>query len=88
MHNEKHTMLDHIYSRLCFHCGVSPERYNHKRARFIAALGTYPDDLLCAAYQHISRHLCPARVPTEAEFISFMTPEFERRQMAEYMEAV
>lgn len=78
--NEKHSMLDQMYSRLCFHCGAASERHTHKRARFVASLISYPDDLLCAAYQHISHHLLPSRVPTEAEFIEFMTPEFERRQ--------
>ena len=86
MNNDKKELLEQLYSRLCFHCGVSPERYSHKRARFIASLLPYPDDLLCAAYHYISHHLSPARVPTEADFIAFMQPEFQRRQMVECME--
>ena len=88
MTSDKHHMLDRIYSRLCFHCGAAPERHTHRRARFIGSLLEYPDDLLCAAYHYISRHLTPAHVPSEAEFIAFMAPEFHRRQTAQCMEAV
>ncbi|MDX2074494.1 MAG: hypothetical protein SFX19_09070 [Alphaproteobacteria bacterium] len=88
MTHDKRQMLDHIYSRLCLHCGVEAERYNHKRKRFIAALGSYPDDLLCAAYQHISHHLSPARMASEQDFIAFMEPAFRLRQHDTCMEAL
>ena len=88
MTNDKYHLLDQIYSRLCFHCSIAPERVNHKREKFIASLACYPEDLLCAAYHHVSHRLMPAQLPSEDEFIAFMAPEFHRRQLAECMEAL
>ncbi len=79
-------LLDQLFSRLCFHAGATPEQFSHRRERFIRSLASYPEDLLCAAYQHILHHLPASRLPTEEEFIEFMTPEFTRRQHAASME--
>lgn len=79
MTQEKRALLQQIYTRLCFHAGANPERFNHKRERFIANLIAYPEDLLCAAYYYVMAHLTPLRLPSEEEFISFMGPEYSRR---------
>lgn len=88
MPTEKQQMLHQIYTRLCFHAGLSVERYHHKREAFIRALIIYPDDLICAAYHSLSHQFAPMHAPSADDFIAFMAPEFHRRQQAACMEAV
>lgn len=78
MTQDRRDLLHRIYSRLCFHCAVVPERYAPQRMKFIETLLPYPEDLICAAYHHLIRHRCV--MPTHQDFIDFMEPEFTRRQ--------
>lgn len=80
MHNDKRDMLQQIFIRMCFHYGLTLEGSEPKRNYFIASLLAYPEDLICAAYHYILHHPSPQNFPTPEDFITFMQPEFERRQ--------
>ena len=80
MTNDKISLLETMFARLCFHAGATPEQFSRRRIRFIESLSPYPDDLLCAAYQHLLHHTRVGQMPGVDAFIEFMAPEFARRQ--------
>lgn len=80
MTDDKRTTLTQIFTRLCFHGGLEPQAHMPARERFVASLLMYPEDLICAAYHHIARHMQPGQLPREEDFIMFMQPEFMHRQ--------
>jgi hypothetical protein len=80
MKHDKHTTLHQIFCRLCFHAGLIPEQHEDRRERFISGLFCYPEDLICAAYHYILYHAKQPSLPSEDDFIRFMTPEFARRK--------
>lgn len=88
MHYEKKQLLMQIFSRLCFHYGAHPDMYQARRKSFVARLEHYPEDLICACYQHLLRHQAPAQLPNVDDFIAFIMPEYERRTNSNTLEAV
>ena len=85
MHKKNNTQdqLIWIFNRMCLHYGLTPESKKDEREYFIKSLRCYPEDLICAAYVYLSKLPYPQHFPAPDDFISFMQPEFERRQQME-----
>lgn len=68
--------LAQIAMRLMFHYPkMTAETYRH----YLLQLKYYPEDLVCAAYQHALRH-GGQNVPQSADMILFMQPEMNYRR--------
>jgi hypothetical protein len=74
--------LTQIVSRLLFHFPVEgKEAQKLIFSNFMDKLSHYPEDLVCAAYQHILSHRATYTVPSPEDFITIMEPELQYRQL-------
>ena len=75
------TGLKQIISRLMLHfpcpAGEKQERICND---YTEMLCDFPEDLLCAAYQHILKHHKYHTLPKIADLLTFMEPELGRRR--------
>lgn len=83
MPNSKQDLLIWIFNRMCFHYSMHHVDYSTLKSQFITQLEAYPEDLLCAAYTHISRMREPHTFPKPDDFIHFMAPAYHQRQLKE-----
>ncbi len=67
--------LQQILGRLMLHYASARDMSD-----YIKLLSLYPEDLLCAAYQHILRHRTQPTMPGACELVAFMEPELARRK--------
>lgn len=86
MKSEKYQLIERMFARLCLQAGTIPEAQAHRRERFIQSLLPYPDDLVCAAYHRVLHYAHADYLPSECDFILFITPEYNRRRMENYQE--
>lgn len=80
---DKQTLIERLFSDMCHDAGCNPEALAHRRRRFTQSLMEYPEDLLCAAYCRVRHYARPDYLPSECDFILFMSPEYNRRRMLE-----
>ena len=70
-----------IVQRLMLHFSCAAgERKESVCADYAAMLADYPEDLLCAAYQHILKHHKYNSLPKIADLLAFMEPEMAYRR--------
>jgi len=73
--------LKQVISRLMLHfpCPIS-EKQHRVFADYSDMLREFPEDLLCAAYQHVLKHHKYYTLPKIADIIAFMEPEINHRR--------
>jgi len=76
--------LQQIISRLMLHFPLSNAGNRHHISNdYFEMLFEYPEDLLCAAYQHVLKHHKCDFLPRIADLVAFMEPEMMRRKSVE-----
>lgn len=69
--------LHQLLTRLFMHFPLlQPEMQQCLMINYIQTLKEYPEDLLCAAYHHVSRHHEHQTIPKLADIVAFIEPEF------------
>jgi len=71
--------LKQVVARLMIHFPLVGEHHHRFFNYYLACLKPYPEDLLCAAYQHVLRHHSAGGTPKIADFLAFMDPEMNHR---------
>ena len=72
--------LRQIVGRLMLHFNSANDELANITSTYINVLKEYPEDLICAAYQHILMNYKLTAMPGVVEFVDFMEPERIRRQ--------
>jgi hypothetical protein len=73
--------LSQIVSRLMLHFSTTPEKkWQYVYADYCDMLKGFPEDLLCAAYQHVLKHHKSNSLPRIADLVSIIDPEVLHRR--------
>lgn len=73
--------LRQIISRLMLHFPCPPGDKQHRLfAEYSDTLKDFPEDLVCAAYQHVLKHHQLSTLPRIADLLAFMEPEMSHRR--------
>lgn len=74
--------LERLLKRLFLHYRIPQEASARIHSQYREALQHYPEDLICAAYQHIVQNHALTTLPKPEAFLAFMQPEYQRRAYA------
>lgn len=73
-------IIEQLVSRLMMHFPCKESQREQVFSDYVHALSHIPEDILCAAYQHILSHHKYHTLPKVADFITFADPEIAQRK--------